>query len=105
MINFDDVWNENIKKLNQNCSQIPDHLHQIFIFACSGSGKTNSLFNLISHQPVIDKIYLYSKDTYEKKYQLLINKSENPNDSKAFVEYSNGMDDIYKNIKEYNPSK
>ena len=105
MINFDDVRNENIKKLNQNCSQIPDHLHQIFIFACSESGKTNSLFNLINHQPVIDKIYLYSKDTYEKKYQLLINKSENPNDSKAFVEYSNGMDDIYENIKEYNPSK
>ena len=27
------------------------------------------------------------------------------NDSKAFIEYSNDMDDIYKNIKEYNPNK
>ena len=27
------------------------------------------------------------------------------NDSKVFVEYSNGMDDIYKNIEEYNPNK
>ena len=27
------------------------------------------------------------------------------NDSKAFIEYSNGMDDIYKNIEEYNPNK
>ena len=24
-------------------------------------------------------------------------------DSKAFIEYSNDMDDIYKNIEEYNP--
>ena len=27
------------------------------------------------------------------------------NDSKVFIEYSNDMDDIYKNIKEYNPNK
>ena len=27
------------------------------------------------------------------------------NDSKAFIEYLNDMDDIYKNIKEYNPNK
>ena len=26
------------------------------------------------------------------------------NDSKAFIEYSNDMDDIYKNIEEYNPN-
>ena len=32
------------------------------------SGKTNSLFNLINHQPDIDKIYLYAKDPYEPKY-------------------------------------
>ena len=27
------------------------------------------------------------------------------NDSKAFIEYSNDIDDIYKNIEEYNPDK
>ena len=27
------------------------------------------------------------------------------NDSKAFIEYSNTMDDIYKKIEEYNPNK
>ena len=27
------------------------------------------------------------------------------NDSKAFIEYSNDMDDIYRNIKEYNTNK
>ena len=25
--------------------------------------------------------------------------------SKAFIEYSNDMDDVYKNIEEYNPNK
>ena len=76
----------------------------------SGSGKTNSLFNLISHQPDIDKVYLYAKDPYEAKHQFLINKRDNTglehlNDSKAFIEYSNDMDDIYKNLEEYNPNK
>ena len=42
----------------------------------SGSGKTNALLNLISNEPVIDKIYLHSKDPYKAKYPLLINKRE-----------------------------
>ena len=55
-------------------------------------------------------MYLYAKDPYETKYQLLINKRESTglkylNDSKAFIEYSNNMDDIYKNIEEYNPNE
>ena len=76
----------------------------------SGSGKTNSLFNLINQQPDIDKIYLYAKDPYEAKYQFLIKKREDAgtkhfNDSKAFMEYLNKMFDIHKNIKDYNPNK
>ena len=43
-------------------------------------------------------------------YQFLINKQENTglkhfNDFKAFIEYSNDMDDISKNIEEYNTNK
>ena len=69
----------------------------------------NSLLNLISEQPDIDKIYLYAKDPYETKYQFLIQKCEyvgtkDFNDSKAFIEYSNNMDDIYKYSEEYNPN-
>ena len=76
----------------------------------SGSGKTNVLLDLTNHEPDIDKIYLYAKDPNEAKYQLLINKRESTvvkylNDSKAFIEYSNDMDDIYKNIEEYNVSR
>ena len=46
-----------------------------------------------SHQSDIDKIYLYAKDPYETKYQL------------AFIVYSDGMDNIYENINEYNINK
>ena len=30
---------------------------------------------------------------------------ENLKDSKAFIEYSNNMQDVYKNIEEYNPKR
>ena len=63
------------------------------------------MLNLTNHQPHTNKIYLYAKDPYEAKYQLLINKKESSelkqlNYSKAFIEYSNDMDDIYKNTEE-----
>ena len=66
--------------------------------------------NLINNQPDIDKIYLYAKDPYEAKYQYLINKREKVGlhhfkDPKAFMKYSNDMQDVYKNIEDYNPEK
>ena len=53
---------------------------------------------------------MYTKDPFEAKYQLLINKRESTglkhlNDFKAFVEYSNDTDNIYENIEKYNPNK
>ena len=56
------------------------------------------------------KIYLYVKDPFESKYQYLINKREGVginhfNDPKAFIEYSNDMHDVYKNIDDYNLDK
>ena len=62
------------------------------------------MLNLISHESNIEKIYLYAKDPYQAKYQLLINKRESTG-LKAFIEYSNDMDNNYKNIEEYNPKK
>ena len=66
--------------------------------------------NLIKNQPDIDKIYLYPKDPYEAKYRYLINRREKVgvdhfHDSRAFIEYSNNMQDDYKNIEDYNPRK
>ena len=110
MINFDEYTNDNIIEHNSKWPYIPDHPYRILIVGGSGSGKTNALLNLINNQPDIDKIYLYAKDTYEKKYQYLINKHEKVglnhfNDPKAFMEYSNDMQDVYKNIEDYNPTK
>ena len=90
MINFDDVIKENLKEHNPNWPEIPDHSYIILIIGASGSEKTNSLFNLIHHQPDTDKIYLYDKDPYEAKYQLFINKRESTslkhlNDSKPLL--------------------
>ena len=56
--------------------KVPDHPYQILIIGGSGSGKTNTLLNVISNEPDIDTIYLYSKYPYQAKYQLLINKKE-----------------------------
>ena len=110
MINFDDYVNENKTKHNKNWPYIPDHPYRILIIGGSGSGKTNLLLNLIENQPDIDKIYLYAKDPYEAKYQYLINIREKVglkrfNDPKAFIEYSNDICDVYKNIHEYNIDK
>ena len=53
---------------------------------------------------------MYAKDPYEAKYQYLINIREkvgidHHDDPRAYIEYSNDMHDVYKNIDEYNPDK
>ena len=71
------------------------------------------MLNLIKEQDddnLIDKIYLYAKDLNEPKYQFLIKKGEDVgikhlNDPKAFIEYSQYMDDVYNNINDYNPNR
>ena len=78
MINFDDYTNENIKEHNSKWPYIPDHPYRILVIGGSGSGKTNALLNLINNQP---------------------------DDPKAFMEYSNDMQNVYKNIGDYNPIK
>ena len=110
MINFDDYTNENKTEHNPKWSYILDHPYRILIVGGSGSGKTNALLNLTNNQPNIDKIYLYGKDPYEEKYQYLINKREKVGldhfkDPRAFMEYSNDMQDVCKNIEDYNPGK
>ena len=105
MINFDDYTNE-----NKTQPYIPDYPYRILIIGGSGWGKTNALLSLINNQPDIDKIYLSAKDPYENKFQFLINKRQSRrlkhfNDPKAFIEYSNDIQDVYKNIDEYNIDK
>ena len=65
----------------------------------SGSGKTNTLLNLINEQTYIDKIYLYARDLNEPKNKILIKKSKDVgikhlNDLNAFIECSNTIGDV-----------
>ena len=107
MINLDSINNENNKKHNEKWPYIPDNRYRILIIGSSGSGKTNTLLNLINEQHDIDKIYLYARDLNKPKYEILIKKRKDTgikhlNDPNAFIECSNTMDDVYENIHDYN---
>ena len=79
MINFDDVERENINEHNLNLPQTPDHVFRILITGGTGSGKTNALLTV------------YTNKTMK--------------DPKVLIECSNKMQDVYKNIEEYNPTR
>ena len=110
IINFDDYANENKTKHNLNWPYISDHACRILIIRGSGSGNTNALLNLITNQAEFRITHLLAKDTYEPKDQFLINIGETTglkyfNDPESFIEYSNHMQDVCKNIDEYNADK
>ena len=104
-LNLDDIVSN-----NKSSSESNDWSFRMIIIGPSGSGKTNTLLHLMNNFHPIDKIYLYAKDTDEKKCQFLINKREqaglkNLNDPHAFIEYSNNMNDVFDNIDDYDKNR
>ena len=102
MINFDNYTNENKTEHNIRWPYIPDHPHRILIIGDSRSEKKNQLLKLINHQPDIDKICVHAKYLQHTKYQYIVVGLNHYDDHKAFIEHSNDMQDIFKNIEEYN---
>ena len=106
MLNLDNIVSNKKKSSSEN----DDWPFRMLIIGPSGSGKTNTLLHLIDKFHHIDKIYLYTKDTDEEKYQYLINKREqagikNLNYPRAFIEYSSDMNDVLEDINNYNKNR
>ena len=104
MLNLDNIVSNKNENKNNNWPS------RMLIIGPSGSGKASTLLHLINNLHPIDKIYLYAKDIHEPKYEYLINRREqaginNVDDPKAFIEYSNDMDDMLDDINNYNKNR
>ena len=104
MLNLDNIVSNKNKNKDNNWP------FRMLIIIPSGSGKTNTLLHLMNDLHPIDKIYLYTKDIHEPKYEYLISKREragikNLNDPKVFVEISDYMDDALDDINNYNKTE
>ena len=98
---------------NPNWPQIPDHSYRILIFGGSGFEKTNALLNTIKKQgddnySVIDKYIYLLKIQMKQHINILLTPwkylSSRIEQAKG-IEYLYNMQNVYKNIKEYNPGR
>ena len=94
-INFDNIVNKNNENnyINKNVF-VPQHVSNTIIIGQSGCSKTNLLFNILTLNPVFQKIFIFTKEP-EAKYNFLI--KEFPHDIKIF--YQNDEYDLDKLIK------
>ena len=94
-INFDDIVNKNNENnyINKNVF-VPQHVANTIIIGQTGCSKTNLLFNILTLNPVFQKIFIFTKEP-EAKYNFLIKKF--PQDIKIF--YQNDEYDLDKLIK------
>ena len=92
-INFDNYIEKNDEEyINKNVF-VPQHPSNTVILGATGCSKTNLLFNILTLNPVYDKIFIITKQA-EDKYSFLISKF--PNDVKIF--YQNDEYDLDKLI-------
>ena len=94
-INFDDIVSKDDENnyINKNVF-VPQHVSNTIIIGQSGCSKTNLLFNILTLNPVFQKIFIFTKEP-EAKYNFLIKKF--PQDIKIF--YQNDEYDLDKLIK------
>ena len=105
MINFDNYTRKITIEDNLNWPYTPDYPYKLL----SGGWK-NKCIDLSDKPKTIDKICLYAKDSFEKKYQFLIKKRENVhlkhyNDPKASIKYSDDVQEVHRNFDKYNPGR
>ena len=94
-INFDNIVSKDDENyINKNVF-VPQHVSNTIIIGQTGCSKTNLLFNILTLNPVFQKIFIFTKEP-EAKYNFLIKKC--PQDIKIF--YQNDEYDLDKLIKE-----
>ena len=72
-INFDDIDNKNNENyINKNVF-VPQHVSNKIIIGQTGCSKTNLLFNILTLNPVFQKIFIFTKEAEAKYYFLLKN--------------------------------
>ena len=83
-INFDNIVSKNNENnyINKNVF-VPQHVANTIIIGQSGCSKTNLLFNILTLNPVFQKIFIFTKEP-EAKYNFLIKKF--PQDIKIFYQ-------------------
>ena len=85
-INFDKIVSENNENdINKNVF-VPQHVSNTIIIGQTGCSKTNLLFNILTLNPVFQKISIFTKEP-EAKYNFLIKKF--PQDIRIFIEMMN----------------
>ena len=65
-INFDDIVNKNnVNYINKNVFT-PQHVSNTIIIGATGCSKTNLLFNILTLNPVYQKIFIFTKEPEAK---------------------------------------
>ena len=93
-INFDDIVNKNNENYINKSVFTPQHVSNKIIIGHTGCSKTNLLFNILTLNPVFQKIFIFTKEP-GAKYNFLLKKF--PNDVKIF--YQNDEYDLDSLIK------
>ena len=62
-INFDDIVNKNNENYISKNVFVPQHVSNTIIIGCTGCSKTNLIFNILTLNPVFQKIFNFYKRT------------------------------------------